>query len=372
MIKVLIFTAPYGEGHRSATEALASHLREHYPTRVQVQVVDYFETFTPAVAWISAYLYRRVTTYWPWAWGAFFAMTDRLSASRASRLLNLMALGKARRFLRAHRPDIVISTYPICGQVASELQREMGHLSATVVTDFGVHSQWVHPATDLYFVGADAVKEAVIGKGISRERIEVTGIPVRASFSLPVDREKARSKHRMSGAPVFLLSGGGWGMAYIETLSRRLAPLPIQLLVLCGKNAHLLSRIERLSQHFPNILPLGFVPDRMVELLSLSDLMIGKAGGLTVSEALCTGLPMLLYRPIPGQEVFNADFLVNEGAALWARDEADLVSKAAFLARRPDRLAQLRENAARLGRPRAAEEVCEKTLEKWQALSGRT
>lgn len=372
MIKVLIFTAPFGEGHRSATEALAEYFRQSQPVQVAIDVIDYFDTFTPLLSRTSAAMYRGMTTRWPWLWGEFFDITDRLSHQPAARALNFLALEKARTYLRTHRPDIVISTYPICAQVASELKQETHYLAATVVTDFGVHGQWVHPGTDLYFAGAEPVRDQLMQMGIPAARIHVTGIPVRQRFTVLLERTALRQQYQMGQTPVILLSGGGWGMGYIHTLCRHLAALPVRLLVLCGKNAQLLAAIGRLSADYPNLSAYGFVPERINELLTVADLMISKAGGLTVSEALCKGLPMLLYRPIPGQEVFNADYLVNEGAALWARNPADLVAKAAFLAKRPERLQQLRDNAAHLARPQAARLIGDTVLDNWQAQPGHS
>lgn len=369
-VKVLIFSAPYGEGHRSASEALAYCLREKYGERVDTRVIDYFETFTHIQRRIWTFLYRDVTPYWPWGWGAFFAATDWFSRFPRLRSLGLIGLRNARQFLKAYRPDMVISTYPICGQVASELKRELGYLSATVITDFGVHRQWVHPDTDIYFVAAEIVKEDLCAQGISAERVEVTGIPLKARFASTLEREQIRRKYGLPDDVTILLAGGGQRTPQVETLCRRLAPLAVQLLVLCGKNARLFRRVKRLSQSFPNVLPFGFVTDIMAELLTMSHLLVGKAGGLTISEALAKGLPLLIYRPIPGQEFFNTDFLVNEGAALWARDEADVAAKIAFLASRPDRLKQLQANATRLGRACAAEEICKKLLDRWQHWRG--
>ena len=97
-------------------------------------------------------------------------------------------------------------------------------------------------------------------------------------------------------------------------------------------------------------------------MMRAADVLVGKAGGLTVSEALAMGLPLIIFNPVPGQELFNVDFLVNYGAGLQARDEADVVEKVRFLSTHPDRLEQMASNAGQLGKPAAAATVCERVL----------
>mgnify|MGYP001611191388 CR=1 FL=1 len=362
-IKILIFTAPFGDGHRSASEAVGNYIRKKYSDSVEVKVVDYFETFTPRSARFTAALYQNVSVYWPSGWEIFFNATHRLSPLTLFQPVNLIGMKGAEKFLMDYRPDIVISTYPTCTQVAGELKRTLGCLSATVITDFGVHNLWIHHNTDIYFVAANITKGHLTSQGIHSECIEAAGIPVKDSFTLKQDSGEVRKRYGIKKGFTVLLTCGGTGTDWMLALCRDLAHLHLQLLVICGRNKQLFLQVRELSNTFQNIFPFGFVePEMMADLMTISDLMIGKAGGLTVSEALCKGLPMLLYRPIPGQESFNADFLVENGAALLAGDKEDVVEKTAFLTKSPERLEILRTNAILLGKPDAARDISERVL----------
>lgn len=366
MVKILVFTAPYGNGHRSASDAVSEYLRENYKGYVEVHVIDYFETLTPVLARFAAGLYKKLIYYWPAGWRLFFNLTNLLSPVSIFQPVNLIGVAKARSFLKAYKPDIVLSLYPICEQVTSTLKSEFNYFSAVVITDFGAHSQWVHPDTDLYFAAADKVKEGIINLGVPHERIEVTGIPVRMPFRLMTSRDEIRKKYRLQDSFTILLTSGGDGINWMKTLCQNLAPLPAKLLVLCGTNKGLFTKIKKLSRAFPNIIPFNYVePEIMAELMTASDLMIGKAGGLTVSEALCKGLPMLFYRPTPGQEDYNAEFLINKGAAILAMDLNDFITKTASLIKQPDYLKGLKANVIPLAQPSASEEICKRLLSRW-------
>jgi processive 1,2-diacylglycerol beta-glucosyltransferase len=366
MVKILIFTAPYGNGHRSASDAVSDYIKENYKGYIEVRVIDYFETLTPVLARFAAWLYKKLIQYWPTGWRLFFNLTNLLSHTAIFQPVNLIGLAKARSFLKAYKPDIVLSLYPLCEQVASALKREFNYFSAVVITDFGAHNQWVHPDTDLYFAAADKVKEDIINLGVPHERIEVTGIPVRMPFRLMTSRDVMRGKYRLQDCFTILLTSGGDGMNWMKTLCQNLAILPVKLLVLCGTNKGLFTKIKKLSHAFSNIHPFNYAaPEIMAELMTASDLMIGKAGGLTVSEALCKGLPMLFYRPTPGQEDYNVEFLINKGAAMLTKDLNDIITKTKSLIKQPDYLKELKANTIPLGKPSASEEICKRLLSRW-------
>lgn len=138
--------------------------------------------------------------------------------------------------------------------------------------------------------------------------------------------------------------------------------LNFQIVVVAGKDKRFLSRLLRMKPEYTNLIPLGYVED-VARLMKASDLMIGKGGGLTLSEALASGIPMVIFDPITGQEFFNVDFLVNEGAALYARDSDDLVEKVRFLSERKERLLEMKNNTVRLGKPQSSEVICKTIME---------
>ncbi len=366
MVKIIILTAPFGEGHRSASDAIGEYLKENYKDYIEVRVVDYFEAFTPKLSCFAARLYQRLIQHWPKGWETFFNITNSFSNAKVLQTFYLIGMAKAKRFLSSFQPDIVISLYPLCGQAASEFKKELDYFSVTVITDFGVHSSWIHPSTDLYFAAADKVKDGLVAHGVSTERIEVSGIPVNHSFQIRLNRDKMRARYGIADSFTILLTSGGLGMDWMADLCRELASMPAQLIVVCGRNKRLFHRIKKLTKIFHNIKPFDFViPQVMAEIMTISDLMIGKAGGLTVSEALLKGLPMLLYKPTPGQETYNVNFLIKNNVALLAKDKKDIAEKAALLMKQPSILNQLRVNISQLDRPLASEKICKKLFQRW-------
>ena len=378
MPKILIFTASYGGGHNSVAKAISEYLQSHYP-KITIEVVDFMKRFVAGDK-IMRLLYKQSTKRLPAAYGLFFKVTDKLftpleSPQLDGRKLNrdlhhtlwttltgftkplgkkilTPPLDKVRKFLKESRPDIVLSVYPTAGIVASMLAKELGFKTATIITDFGAHSQWISPLTDLYFVPTDNLKEFLVAKGIKPSRIKATGIPIRSAFSGAITPVK---KHPFT----VLLMSGEYGLGKIRKLCAQLIKLPIQLIMVCGNNKRLYRKVCELKKksRARNLTIYGFT-DQVRELMASSDLLIGKAGGITVSEAMAMGLPIIIYRPIPGQEIFNLDYLVNQGAALYARNRSDAVDKVRFLYENPARLREMKAKTHRIGRPDATAKIC--------------
>lgn len=363
-------------------KALSEYLQSHYP-KATVEVVDFMERFVAGDK-IMRMLYKQSTKRLPAAYGLFFKVTDKLFTPLESPQLDARKLSpdlhhtlwttltgftkplgkkiltppldKVREFLKASMPDIVASVYPTAGIVASMLARELRFRTATIITDFGAHSQWISPKTGLYFVPTDNLKEFLVSKGIKPGRIKVTGIPIRAAFS---GVTKPAKRHPFT----VLLMSGEYGIGKIRKLCRQLIKLPIQLIMVCGNNKRLYRKVSELKKksRAKNLTIYGFT-DQVHKLMASSDLLIGKAGGITVSEAMAMGLPIIIYRPIPGQEIFNLDYLVNQGAALYARDRSDAVAKVRFLSKNPVRLKEMKAKSRKIGRPDATAKICKYLL----------
>jgi processive 1,2-diacylglycerol beta-glucosyltransferase len=147
----------------------------------------------------------------------------------------------------------------------------------------------------------------------------------------------------------------------LRDIAAQLAGEGIQVAAVTGNNARLRRRLEALAANVDLVRVFGYTKE-MHRMMRAADVLVGKAGGLTVSEALSVGLPLIIFNPVPGQELYNVDFLVNYGAGLLARDEEDVVEKAHFLATHPERLQQIALDARMLGKPDAAKAVCERVI----------
>jgi processive 1,2-diacylglycerol beta-glucosyltransferase len=229
---------------------------------------------------------------------------------------------------------------------------------------------WVHEGMTGYFAANEEVAFRMRAQGIASQKIHVTGIPIMAAFTKTLDRTECA--HELNLDPqrmTFLLMGGGAGLGSLDEIAARLLALDadFQLIVLAGKNAEALSALQALAKHYPErLVPRGFTT-HVERLMACADLVITKPGGLTTSECLAMGIPMIVNDPIPGQEERNADFLLEQGVALKACDPTTLEFRIRHLLDHPAKLAEMRVKAKALGRPSAAHKVVHTVLGKLDA-----
>ncbi len=356
MKKIVIFYASFGMGHKSAAMALRDQFKYLYD--IDVMVIDFFERFIPGFSNLVRFLYDTSIKKIPKAYGTFFRITDELSGQPISKEIDKIGIAGFESFLSEESPDAIIATFPISGRI-ERLKKRFGFSYFVVITDFGVHNSWVKDYIDLYFVADEKVRQELLKKEITGNTIKVTGIPVRIQFTQRKNPAACRTEFGLKNDFTVLMIGKSKDVA--KQLLPSLCRLKIQVVAVAGRDEKFLNSLKKTAESYKNLVPLGYV-EGVSHLMQASDLLIGKGGGLTLTEALATGLPMVIFDPIPGQEIFNVDFLINEGAALHARDADDLVEKVSFLSQRKGRLLELRMNAARLGKPNSSAHICESVM----------
>ncbi len=364
--RVVIFSARFGGGHRSTAEALASWWEQHVPDS-PVTVIDYFDEFVSRMTTVAAGIgYTQSVRLFPAGWGLFYEITRNLpSDSAAQHWFNRLGQKDLEGWLRDNPIDLAVAVHPTPAGALSEL-RISGRLqcpAVTVVTDYTIHNQWIHPGTDMVMVGSRPVRGGYIRRGVSPDKLRVTGIPVRANTALLQQREALREKWELRpGRPTVMVMTGAQGMMRRPwPLFNTVASRPVQGFFLCGKDRSLYTRLKLVAHRYPEFRILPFV--RIVpELMCVSDVLVTKAGGLTTSEALAMELPMLIFHPIPGQEYANRDYLVRAGAAIAAEDMTGLGEALDQLCREPKRLLAMREATRRIRRPDAAAHACVEML----------
>jgi len=267
-----------------------------------------------------------------------------------------------RQYISDLEPDVVVCTHAFPCGVMAEYKREFADAPAVlgVVTDFVVHPFWIHRNIDAYAVATRAMRQAMIARGVTADRIGVTGIPVDPRFAEGKTREAARraigvDPHRTT----VLLMGGGLGIGPLEKALRCIEPLDqdLQIVVVVGKNSRLEQRLGEAALHMTKPVQVaGFVPN-VFDYMRAADVLVSKPGGLTSSEALSAELPIVMLRPLPGQEERNARHLQECGVGVRAQTSRDLTGVLGRLLSNPDRLAKMRANARRLARPDSASAV---------------
>ena len=323
--KVLILSASYGEGHHQAAAAVREALVEAHP-EIEVRIIDYMHMVHPTLNLFARYFYIKSVRFAPSLYGLFYKGTSKIKpTSLIQRRLNQLGLEDIAEFLLEYKPDLILSTFPTPAGVLSLLKKQgvCRIPTVTVITDHAIHSQWIHDNTDHYFVGSEHVRRGLITRGIPSDRISVTGIPISAKFMEHKDKDAIRAKLGLENdQPTLLLLAGSYGaMTDIEEICDELfhAKERMQIIVVSGRNEKLRLQLEEMAREATNpVWVFGFTKE-VDQLMAVSDLLVTKAGGLTISEALAMELPMLLYRPIPGQEVQNTSFLVKSHVAVFAR-----------------------------------------------------
>jgi processive 1,2-diacylglycerol beta-glucosyltransferase len=324
--KLLVLSASYGEGHQQAANAVRDALAAMSPN-TEVEILDYMRYVHPVLDSVAKYCYLKSVKFAPALYGWFYKGTSQIPpSSLIQRQLNSLGIEDLASTLENYQPDVVLSTFPTPAGVVSYLKQK-GRTNvplATIITDHAIHSQWIHPLTDMYFVGSNHVRRGLVARGTDPDNIQVTGIPIRPAFLQEFNKAELCAKYGVDPSiPTVLLMGGAYGvMGDITQICEELFnyPHPIQVFVVTGRNERLKAQLDPIPRGLNSrVFVFGFVKE-IYELMAISDLMLTKAGGLTISEALALQLPMLLYRPIPGQEVQNAKFLVHAGVAVLARN----------------------------------------------------
>jgi processive 1,2-diacylglycerol beta-glucosyltransferase len=310
--------------------------------------------------------YIKLVEKLPQLWSYLYSKTDRPTrdslVGRLKRAAERLNTRKLNAVIGKFAPDAILCTHFLPVELLSRQKSKGARLPPlwVQVTDFDVHALWVHAGVDRYCVASDEVAFRLADRGVSAANIHVTGIPVMPQFAAPLDRGLCgRELGLAADRFTVLMMAGGAGVGSLDELAARLLKLPhdLQLVALAGRNADLLKRLQTLAKKHPGkLFPLGFTTT-VERAMTAADLVVTKPGGLSVSECLAKGKPMLLVSPIPGQEERNADYLLEAGAAIKAVDGATLAFKLGRLLVQPERLRAMSEAAHRTARPQAARDV---------------
>jgi processive 1,2-diacylglycerol beta-glucosyltransferase len=379
-MRILIATVTAGGGHLAAAAALDEAWRALRPGDV-VERLDLSQYFSPLHRKIHADGYVKLVEHAPELWGMLFAKTDDPKVARRLNRIQQLFPSRSRarfaRFVKQFKPDAVLCTHYAPLEVLGSM-REKGPaqkktlpasapLCVSIVTDFEAHALWMDPGVDLYCVAAEETKARLVSRDASAESVVATGIPISAKFaSRPGGRGIRKTLGLRDDLPVLLVLSGGFGMGPVAEILTELDKVTgsFQTLVVCGRNEELRRELAGQDRKHPTRV-LGFASN-MHELMAVADLIITKPGGLTSSEVLAMGKPLLIIDPIPGQEAANSDFLLERGAAAKANRVEDLPFRVGQLLG-SKKLAEMAKAAKALGRPKAAEAICKEVLRRLAA-----
>lgn len=359
MSDIIFLVASYGTGHIKVALALQSAVLRKDP-RLETKVIDFIDLVDPYLNEISQWVFIKILKYYPSLWGRFFKRTENIDIdSFRHNLFNLLGSSKLVDLLKEEDPRVIVCTYPLQVGVLSRLKR-LGIIDVpvvSVVTDIAVHSFWLHPYVDLYIVANSMAKDILVSKGVPSYKIADTGIPIDPKFAEPVCKA---SSYELFGLkrdiPIVLSMMGGYGLEsklidVVDVLAE--IEMPFQGIVVTGRNEKLRRLLVERFGDRSNIRILGYV-DNIRELMGISDILITKAGAVTISEALAMEIPMILYGIIPGHEEENAQFLIENNAALIAYNKLELKEKVELLFTDRCLSEKIRSAERRLKKPNSA------------------
>lgn len=365
--RTLILAAGVGSGHNQAASALEAALAG-LPGAGQVNRIDILETTNEVFQRLYDDAYFALVSEVPWLVGWGYDNQDPpFKLGPLVQWWERVNTTATVRAIRDYDPDVVICTHFLPARLVSLMiaRRQLRATLAIVATDYDFQGLWLTSPFSHFFVAREETAVYMESIGVPADRISVSGIPVRASLGDAVDDVEVRQRFGLDpGLPVVLISAGAAGGSHTLTIVRQVlrSEHDFQAVVVCGRNEQLLADVSEIVAAQPKrFRALGFTTE-MADLMRIACLFVGKPGGLSSSECMAAGLPMVIINPIPGQEVRNADYLLEAGAAVKCNYTSTVGYKIDLLLSDPERLSRMAANARRIGHPEAARTVAEDSL----------
>ncbi|OGC91513.1 MAG: hypothetical protein A2W25_00620 [candidate division Zixibacteria bacterium RBG_16_53_22] len=365
--KVLLLYASAGAGHRSACSAIQQAMQELYPG-AYVKLIDILDYMPKSIAYLYSRGYLFIASRYPMLWYFIYESGSDLAKFRPNgfwhRLFWKSALGPLFNHLRYERPDHIISAHFLSSWAAGiyKWKYDINCTASMVVTDYGVHPVWITPGQDYVFVATEQLgaELAPFSRFLGTDRIIPTGIPVHPSFGRRKDIGMLKEKFKIEpDRHTILILGGMFGSKNIKDILYWLSECRarLQLIIVAGRHYPIMESIkDRLIERDIKYQIFGYI-DFMDELMAVSDLAITKAGALTTSECLARGLPLVIFRPYPGQEVRNCDYFLEQGVAVRVDQLSGICFKIDKILDDPDRLRAMKERALQIARPDSAHKI---------------
>ena len=369
MKKVLIFYASYGGGHLSAANAIKQCIDENF-SDFETKLTDCMLYVNKPINQITTTAYKEMAKKFPWAWGEVYSHSQKGPIAHISSTANNLLARKLLKLLREYKPDIVISTHPFGSQMVSYLKRKalVECKLATIMTDFAPHEQWLvgKEQVDYFFVSHEKMRQELINDNVPEDKVFATGIPLSNRFLMHYNKVDIMNSLRLNpDKKVILFFGGGeFGLGREQTLKILKAFITHsthhQIVAISGKNEKMKDAFDKLvkEEHAQDIVKVLSYTNQVPELMSISDLVVTKPGGLTSTESLASGLPMVIINPIPGQEEENATFLENSGVAIWLKKNDDFDTVISNLLADEQKLHQMKVNTKLLAKKNSTKDIC--------------
>ena len=357
-MKVLLLTVTAGQGHNQTARAIKDCLNER---KIECNLLDMLEFIHPILAESLDKGYLMSTKYFPKAYGIIYAVFEGREQDTKDNALAKVFKRKFVKYLESTKPDVVVCTHVYAARLMSYLAPKLSYPVKTVgiVTDFTVHPFWEDTSIDYYITAGELLSNQAAKKGIPAEKIIPTGIPIHPKFAHKTPMAEARQKLNLPGKRTVLVMSGSMGYGKVASVIKELdkSELDFQIVSICGSNKRLKRSVDKLELR-KTVINMGFT-DNVDLYMDAADCIVTKPGGLTTSEALAKGLPIIMLKPIPGHEDRNAEFLLNNGAAMKLTKTFPADDAIYQLFSNKIRQATLSATVEALGKPNSAADFCE-------------
>lgn len=366
--RILLLYISVLSGHHRAAMAIEKALLSLDP-ETQVFSINSFHYTNPILERVINRTYNGIIKRTPEVWEYLYDNPKVVKNTQALKeMMHRYNSTKMKALIADFNPDTVVCTQAFpCGLVADYKVTFASNLSLVgVLTDFYPHSYWVYEAVDKYVVASNDAKARLLANGILEDKIHVFGIPIDIRFNKTHDKNAIYKKMDLDSLKkTVLIMGGSGGLGPIKkvVLALEKIGLDIQVIVVAGTNNKLVAYLKNRMQRFNKKITVTGYADNIDELMEISDIIITKPGGLTVSEALAKSIPILIINPIPGQESKNTEFLLKEGAAIKAVNEAEAAILVESLCRAPVKLEAMKQASTRVGNSDSAINIAKMLLE---------
>ena len=368
--KIMIMTASIGCGHDQAAKVIKDSLLNQY-NNIDIEIIDFIELLPSTIGSIIKSTYLKMIDLVPSWYNLLYQGTMKLNQpSKVSNILAYKYKKRIQELIEDSNPDMILFTNPFPSTLVSHLKRKnkINTYTATIITDYTAHSVWLDPTIDSYFVGSNVLKQEMMDSGIEGSKIHITGIPIDNKFEIESNREDTILELGLDiNLPTVLIMGGGLGLGSIEEILETTDKIDreLQLIVVAGKNELLKNELQNRAYNPKHkVKVLGFCHN-INELMGCSHLLVSKAGGLTMTEAIAKELPVLIFDPIPGQEVKNAQYFSDIGAAMYLEDPVELRNAIEeLLFNNPDKRNRMVKCCSIIRKPYASNEISEFIFEK--------
>lgn len=373
MNKILIFYGSYGGGHLSAARNIRDYIENNY-TDCEIQLVDCIEYINKILNKVTTKAYTDFSRNARWIWKQIYYGSEKGGLSKISNSINRVMAVKLNKLLQEFNPNLIISTHPFSSQMCAILKKKqkINCKLATVMTDYAPHSQWLvaHEFVDYYFVAHEGMKEELIERGVDSKKIFATGIPLSNRFLLSYNKSKILAEYNLSPnkKTILFFAGGEFGFGKDKTFNMLKSIIDnfpyLQVIAIAGRNIKIKERFDELvsATNSGDSVKILSYTNQVPELMSVADLVITKPGGLTTTESLASGLPLIVIDPLPGQEEENAKFVEKNGAGIWIRENDDIKTILLNVFNDTYKLQNMKIRARLIAKKNSTKDICETLL----------